>query len=157
MSDFMWPFRLSCWRIICSVSSFYPHLCKLLSRERMNIWPINRDENKTVQCGHVHSVALISKDVIHSTVVAVDTGCVETAENTLRRLSSWTQLNLYSLNSFSNKEMSETSTASVFWIMTSLSSSNTNSLSCHNLPVSSYFFNYWRGCLPPGITFIQQR
>ena len=68
MSDLIWPFRLSCWRVICSVSPFfYPHLCELLSRERTHVWPINSDEKKTFQCGHVHSVALISEDVIHGT------------------------------------------------------------------------------------------
>lgn len=30
-----------------------------------HLWLFNSDGEKTVQCGHVHFVALISEDVIH--------------------------------------------------------------------------------------------
>ncbi|CAL8391913.1 unnamed protein product [Arctogadus glacialis] len=76
MTHFSLFFLLSCWRIDSSVVTLLqPHLCKSAGREGGNIWCIYRDEKQIVQCGHIHSVSAICKNVVHGAETSFTLGC----------------------------------------------------------------------------------
>jgi len=76
MMHFSLFFLLSGWWINSSVLSLLQaYLCKSAGREGGNILCNYRDEKQIVQCGHIHSVSAICKNVVHGTETSFTLGC----------------------------------------------------------------------------------
>ncbi len=87
MAQFKWPSLLSrrcairC-AIRCVSPFFNPHFCEFLSRKGTHFWTIDSEEKEAVQCGYIHSIARINKDMIHCAKShAVETGSMEMTES----------------------------------------------------------------------------
>lgn len=83
MAQFKWPSLLSRRCAIRCVSPFFnPHFCEFLSRKGTHFWTIDSEEKEAVQCGYIHSIARINKDMIHCAKShAVETGSMEMTES----------------------------------------------------------------------------